>query len=285
MGAGAESVARSRHANLPLAVVLTEELGDRLTAVVARSLSPEATSNEAARAVLAIDALPGRRPHDLAGVLGVRPAALSRTLRKLEEAALVRRLPSPLDGRSVVLHLTTHGETAVRRLESDLAEELGRGDSLLVDLALALGPSGAVAAAPATALEVLDDISRMGTVLREDVGAAYTAAGTSVAHRSVLMAVFGELCDPRPSSIAQYLGRSRPSMTASLDDLEAAGLLTRRRGALPDGRAVSIELTGAGADLCRRALDALSAHAADQAACIHRARALVARRQDGPAAC
>jgi MarR family transcriptional regulator for hemolysin len=77
---------------------------------------------------------PDARQADLAQAIGIRQPSLVRTLDRLEQAALVRRVPHPEDRRSNRLELTGKGRELVGRIEACLAEIR---HSLLTDVATA----------------------------------------------------------------------------------------------------------------------------------------------------
>ncbi|WP_431039364.1 MarR family winged helix-turn-helix transcriptional regulator [Streptomyces sp. P6-2-1] len=75
------------------------------------------------------------RQVDLAEILGADAATVTRTVRRLEQAGFVRRVPSPTDGRSVLVEPTVASFGVRRRveelwdvLESWLTEGLGEDE-------------------------------------------------------------------------------------------------------------------------------------------------------------
>jgi len=62
---------------------------------------------------------------DLAKDLGLDPGHLSRTLDRLEQKGLIRKIPSPSDGRQRLLRLTPEGEETAALLDRRLREEIG----------------------------------------------------------------------------------------------------------------------------------------------------------------
>lgn len=68
------------------------------------------------------------RPTDLASTLGTTKANMSKIVRRLEDAGLVARVPSPRDERSVLVALTAEGreigERIVHRVGRALDETL-----------------------------------------------------------------------------------------------------------------------------------------------------------------
>jgi DNA-binding MarR family transcriptional regulator len=102
----------------------------------------------------------------LAAVEGVTQPAMSQLVTRLERDGLVRRLGSPDDGRSVLVHLTARGERVVAERRAAraaaLSELLGRATpeeaaavrAAVPTLARLVGtgahPSGAAPSSPAT---------------------------------------------------------------------------------------------------------------------------------------
>lgn len=68
------------------------------------------------------------RPTDLASTLGTTKANMSKIVRRLEDAGLVTRVPSPYDERSVLVALSPDG----RRIGERIVDRVGRSlaDSL-----------------------------------------------------------------------------------------------------------------------------------------------------------
>jgi DNA-binding MarR family transcriptional regulator len=258
-------------------VVLIQVFGEGLTEVMARTLSPRATSNEESRTLLGVKAAPGIRPGELADHLSVLPAAMSRTLRNLQAAHLVERRPGQDDGRAISLHLSRRGRAAVDRLDVEVGRYLSDSDAVLAELVGALG-GAADATRMLDGLEVVDEIARVSAPLVADVRKVYRAHGSTVRHRSVVMALFAGLCEPRPSALAEYLDWTRPRVTAAVKALESAGLLERRPGVEGDQRGIELILTAAGEDLAREAQAALGRHAAELADCLEGARLLGVQR-------
>lgn len=67
----------------------------------------------------------------LAEQLLLQSHAAVQLVNRLEKAGLVRRAPSPSDGRSVLLELTPAGETLLEALAAQHLEELLRQEPLL----------------------------------------------------------------------------------------------------------------------------------------------------------
>jgi DNA-binding MarR family transcriptional regulator len=82
-----------------------------------------------------VGANPGINQLAVASALTIERAGLGRLIERLEARNLLRRLPSTVDRRSYVLHLTPEGRKALGRMaasvydiEKRLAEKLGPAD-------------------------------------------------------------------------------------------------------------------------------------------------------------
>tara|TARA_Y200000002_G_scaffold75094_1_gene58907 strand:+ start:1030 stop:1470 length:441 start_codon:yes stop_codon:yes gene_type:complete len=62
-------------------------------------------------ALLSIDPKKGTPSTSLGPKMGMEATSLSRTLKSMEEKNLIIRKPHPVDGRSVLIHLTSLGKT------------------------------------------------------------------------------------------------------------------------------------------------------------------------------
>lgn len=62
-------------------------------------------------ALLSIDPKKGTPSTSLGPKMGMEATSLSRTLKSMEEKNLIIRKPHPIDGRSVLIHLTSLGKT------------------------------------------------------------------------------------------------------------------------------------------------------------------------------
>ena len=60
-------------------------------------------------ALISIDPEEGTPSTALGPKMGMEATSLSRTLKNMEEKGLIERRPHPLDGRSVLIHLTDFG--------------------------------------------------------------------------------------------------------------------------------------------------------------------------------
>ena len=60
-------------------------------------------------ALISIDPEEGTPSTALGPKMGMEATSLSRTLKNMEEKGLIKRRPNPLDGRSVLIHLTDFG--------------------------------------------------------------------------------------------------------------------------------------------------------------------------------
>ena len=61
-------------------------------------------------ALLSIDPKKGTPSTSLGPKMGMEATSLSRTLKSMEEKNLIIRKPHPVDGRSVLIHLTSFGK-------------------------------------------------------------------------------------------------------------------------------------------------------------------------------
>lgn len=61
-------------------------------------------------ALISIDPEDGTPSTTLGPKMGMEATSLSRTLKSMEEKGLIERKPNPLDGRSVLIHLTPFGK-------------------------------------------------------------------------------------------------------------------------------------------------------------------------------
>ena len=89
------------------------------------------------QAMLAIKGNPGDRPMsvgELAEQLLVRQHSAAELVNRMEAAALVRRAPSPGDGRRVTVLLTPKGEEALQGLAATHLRELTQNEGLVARL-------------------------------------------------------------------------------------------------------------------------------------------------------
>ena len=83
-----------------------------------------------------VDANPGINQLAVASALAIERAGLGRLIERLEARSLLKRLPSIVDRRSYVLHLTSEGRKALARMraivyesEKRLAQKFSSGDA------------------------------------------------------------------------------------------------------------------------------------------------------------
>jgi DNA-binding MarR family transcriptional regulator len=83
-----------------------------------------------------VDANPGINQLAVASALAIERAGLGRLIERLEARNLLKRLPSIVDRRSYVLHLTSEGRKALTRMraivyesEKRLAQKFNPGDA------------------------------------------------------------------------------------------------------------------------------------------------------------
>jgi DNA-binding MarR family transcriptional regulator len=143
----------------PLATELATELATDIERIVGlfRSLSPASGLSMTAAATLAdLERLGPQRLTLLAAREGVTQPAMTQLISRLEESGLVRREPSPDDGRVVLVAVTEQGRATLAHRRSARAERLAR-------IIAQLSPDHR--AALAAALPALDALA---SVTRED---------------------------------------------------------------------------------------------------------------------
>jgi DNA-binding MarR family transcriptional regulator len=101
-------------------------------------------------------------------------------------------------------------------------------------------------------------LKRAFNVLQAEVNATLAPMGLRMITFSVL-AVIRDAPGISAAGLAQVLGLERPNLVLILDELEAAGLITRTR-ARTDRRTHELRATVAGRKLAARATEALAAH-------------------------
>ena len=84
-------------------------------------------------ALLSIDPKKGTPSTSLGPKMGMEATSLSRTLKSMEEKNLISRKPHPIDGRSVLIHLTDSGKiqraaskVAVMKFNEKILTEIGK---------------------------------------------------------------------------------------------------------------------------------------------------------------
>ena len=110
-----------------LATELATELASDIERIVRlfRSLSPASGLSMTAAATLAgLERLGPQRLTLLAAREGVTQPAMTQLISRLEESGLVRREPSPDDGRVVLVALTEQGRATLAHRRSARAERL-----------------------------------------------------------------------------------------------------------------------------------------------------------------
>jgi DNA-binding MarR family transcriptional regulator len=65
---------------------------------------------------------PGIRQADIGNILFAEPNTITAMLSLLEKRGILRRRPSPTDGRTRLIYLTTRGERMTRRLSEESVE-------------------------------------------------------------------------------------------------------------------------------------------------------------------
>jgi DNA-binding MarR family transcriptional regulator len=196
---------------------------------------------------------------DLADLLLVNRTMMVALVDDLEAAGLVERRRNPADRRAYALELTDAGREAVARAtpeigaaEEELLAPLGAAErKRLIELltAVVVEPGETVAPHLAPHIGYLLAIGQKRGL--DTVQAALGKIGLRLPGNGVLAV----LADEGPRSqrdLAAALRVNRSVMVQVVDDLEAAGLVERRRNPA-DRRAYALELTEAGRQRARQA--------------------------------
>jgi DNA-binding MarR family transcriptional regulator len=127
-GTGSARTTPSTRADLvELLTVAQREVAAGVTA----ALAEDGTTLDGYRLLRSLAAVPGRTMSDLAAVLRLPAASVTRLVDAAAEAALAYRLPDPDDGRKIVVHLSEPGRARLARLEALVqAHEAGLARSL-----------------------------------------------------------------------------------------------------------------------------------------------------------
>ncbi len=226
------------------ALATSVELSGAATALARSALGREVHSNLQISTVLAIANDPGVGPADLAARAGVLLPSMSRVLRTLSAAGLVRVVRGEADARYRHLYLTDAGQEGVDRFRTALVRVVSSEEVARVPLLLGVTDPGD------DSLPVDVAVSRFAGVAggvaeqtRRLLGGHAPPDGESV---WVVVTLRTGLVTPRPGVLAEHLHTSRPTMTGHLNRLEAAGLVTRHHPDDTDGRVVEVALTPAG---------------------------------------
>lgn len=187
-------------------------------------------------------------PSDLGERAGCTRSATSRALGRLEAGGLVTRTPDPANRRQVRVALTREARRRVRTLVTRLQDYFGAGAPLVKEaLDLLHLPASAAPAAPADALELVEELSRVGAAyVTEDEG-AMAGYGIDTSSDRYALGILAYRGSVRPSQLADELHLTKSSVSGLLDRMEAVGLVTRRYGQQPgDRRVVEVALTPRG---------------------------------------
>ena len=90
----------------------------RVAGAVGAVLAEDGTTLDGYRLLRALAGADGRSMGELVGALHLPAPTLTRLVDAAVDAALAYRLPDPLDGRKVVVHLSDAGRTRLSRLEA-----------------------------------------------------------------------------------------------------------------------------------------------------------------------
>ncbi len=190
--------------------------------------------------IAALTALQGGRvlsQQDLARTTGVSRTTIAATVRVLAAAGLVERVRNPEDRRAFSLSRTPAGDEVVAAWvsrawahEPELTAGLSAAerDELARLLRTVVGDEVDEDVLP----ELLDSVGflvgRAHTALHRDFGAALEPLAIEPRHVGVLnvLAATGPITQ---SELSRWTGVSGPTVVQMVDDLEARGLLERRR--------------------------------------------------------
>jgi DNA-binding MarR family transcriptional regulator len=81
--------------------------------------SPYGLTTDQYALMRAVQREPGIRQADLGNVIFAQPNTVTAMVTLLEKKGILRRRPSPTDGRARLLHLTARGEKVMQRLSDD----------------------------------------------------------------------------------------------------------------------------------------------------------------------
>jgi DNA-binding MarR family transcriptional regulator len=84
--------------------------------------NPYGITNDQYALMLTVYRQPGIRQADIGNILFAEPNTITAMLSLLEKRGILRRRPSPTDGRTRLIHLTTRGERMTRRLSEESVE-------------------------------------------------------------------------------------------------------------------------------------------------------------------
>lgn len=214
------------------------------TALARRALGSEVHSNLQVATVLTVAELPGAGPAELADRAGVLLPSMSRVLRTLTAAGLVRIVADESDARYRHVFLSHEGRARVARFRESVAVLFRSPEVAEVPAGLGASSAGG-------------DLSSFDQALTRLAGAG--SAFVREARRALpqleelanqtlwpVIALYAEAVPARPAALAAFLEMSRPRATDQLNRLESAGLLVRTRPEGADGRTVELHLTTAG---------------------------------------
>jgi DNA-binding MarR family transcriptional regulator len=207
-----------------------------------------------------------RSQRELAGLLHINPPVMVGLLDGIDRARLVTRRRNPADRRSYALEPTSAGRAALLELSSalDRAEagltaplKAREGDRLRKYLRTVLAVEDWQPTLP-------DGLARRITYLlasahhyvRQLVNERLEPLGLTTAVYGPL-ATLAALGTTSQQAIADRLGISAAAIQQTVDRLEAAGLVMRRRHPT-DRRAYALELTSEGGTLLERAQQAIA---------------------------
>ncbi len=208
----------------------------RVTATLGESLPP-GVDIHAYAALLALAAGQARSQQWLADTVSISRTTMAKVASDLVEQGLVERVRNPADRRSYLLSRTPEGAVAARRWRrhaEDLEDALTEGFTTqereeLRGLLRAVARPGL---SPETPDALLDSIgflvTRIHARMHADGMTALRDLDLEPRHLGSLIAL-GATGPVAQAELARVLGLSGPSVVEIVDDLEARGLVERRR--------------------------------------------------------
>jgi DNA-binding MarR family transcriptional regulator len=234
---------------LPELAVLPGHLFWRAHARVATALAaalPPGVDLHAYAALLALSGRVTRSQQALAETISVSRTTMVRVAAHLAEQGLVERVRNPEDRRSYALTRTPEGATAARRWRrhaEHLEDSITSGFTVeeREELRSLLQRVAAVDLAPDVPGPLREHIgfliTRIHARMHRELTAGLTALAIEPRHYGTLTALVA-MGPVSQAELARHLGVSGASIVQIVDDLEARGLLERRR--LPTDRRTQV---------------------------------------------
>lgn len=231
---------------------------DGFTQVFDQVFGTDWTENDEILALLRIATVDGTSTRVIAEASGLGRRAVSRMVSRLRDAGVVTAERSPVDARSIVVVLTPRGRTLVRSLPVEFsrlfAHSAPRARRALELLGNTSGPGRARLVEP---LEIARSIAAVGVRLYAHMSAASDRV-LPLGRQRAAIAQIAAHPGIRPAQLSSALGVTRGGAAYVIDQLRAAGMIERLRGAVADdARAVVLSLTPAGARVADLLADAV----------------------------